>query len=107
MNKENDEKVLAALADSNRRLLLERLAAYGEATATQLATQVTISRQAVVKHLSVLEEARVVTGKRVGREVRYTLSTQQLESTAQWMSNLATDWERKLKMIKQKAETEK
>ncbi|OIK09765.1 transcriptional regulator [Bacillus sp. MUM 116] len=104
MEKEHDEKVLAALADPTRRQLLDILAAYGEASATTLATQVTISRQAVVKHLSVLEKARLVSCDRVGREMRYTVCTQQLESTAQWMVNLANDWDRKLKSIKHKAE---
>lgn len=104
MEKERDEKVLAALADSNRRQLLDLIAVYGEATATTLATQVTFSRQAVVKHLSVLEEAGMVSCYRVGREMRYKVCTQQLESTAQWMVDLATDWDRKLKSIKLKAE---
>ncbi|MED3563694.1 metalloregulator ArsR/SmtB family transcription factor [Bacillus xiapuensis] len=101
---EHDEKVLAALADPTRRLLLDILAAYGGASATTLATQVTISRQAVVKHLSVLEKARLVSCDRVGREMRYTVYTQQLESTAQWMVSLASDWNRKLKSIKHRAE---
>ncbi|MDQ6596249.1 ArsR/SmtB family transcription factor [Bacillus salipaludis] len=106
MDKEQDEQVLAALADSTRRQLLDILAAYGEASATALATQVTISRQAVVKHLWVLEKARLVTCNRVGREMRYTVCTQPIESTAQWMANLANDWDRKLKAIKHRAEME-
>jgi DNA-binding transcriptional ArsR family regulator len=106
LDKEQDEKVLAALADPTRRQLLDILAAYGEASATALATQVTISRQAVVKHLSVLEKARLVSCNRVGREMLYTVCTQPLESTAQWIVNLATDWDRKLKSIKHRAERE-
>ncbi|WP_197031420.1 ArsR/SmtB family transcription factor [Bacillus sp. UNC438CL73TsuS30] len=106
MDKEQDEKVLAALADPTRRQLLDILAAYEGASATTLATQVTISRQAVVKHLSVLEKARLVSCDRVGREIRYTVCTQPLESTAQWMANLANDWNRKLKSIKHRAETD-
>ncbi len=104
MDKDRDEKVLAALADPTRRHLLDVLAAHGQATATILATQVTISRQAVVKHLAVLGEAGLVSSGRVGREMRYTVCTQQLESTARWMANLATDWDRRLESIKHKAE---
>lgn len=106
MDKERDEKVLAALADPTRRQLLDILAAFGEATATTLATQVTISRQAVVKHLMILEKAGIVSCNRVGREMRYSVSIQQVESTAQWMADLATGWDRKLKSIKDKAETD-
>ena len=110
MNKDDkvvEENVLAALADPTRRQLLNILATQGEATATTLATHVTISRQAVVKHLSALEKAKLVVCNRVGREMRYTVCPQQLESTAQWMSNLATDWDKKLKLIKHKAEMDK
>jgi DNA-binding transcriptional ArsR family regulator len=45
------EVVLSALADPTRRLLLDALVAHGSATATMLATEVPVSRQAVVKHL--------------------------------------------------------
>lgn len=104
LEKDSYEKVLAALADDTRRHLLNVLAALGQSTATILATHATISRQAVVKHLTVLERAGLVSSDRVGREKRYTVRTQRLESTAQWMSNLAADWEKKLESIKHKAE---
>lgn len=54
------DSVLAALADPTRRQLLDLLAAQGEATATTLAERLPISRQAVVKHLAVLDAAGLV-----------------------------------------------
>ncbi|WP_085524794.1 ArsR/SmtB family transcription factor [Tuberibacillus sp. Marseille-P3662] len=96
----NLENVLIALADPTRRELLDLIALRGQATATTLATTVTVSRQAVVKHLTILKEARLVSSNRVGREVRYKLCPQQLSSTVEWMTNLAADWDRKLEWIK-------
>lgn len=99
------DSVLGALADPTRRLLLDLLAARGEATATTLAEGVPVSRQAVVKHLAVLEAAGLVTGGRVGREVRYAVRPAALDATARWMAALATDWDRRLARVKRLAET--
>jgi DNA-binding transcriptional ArsR family regulator len=96
--------VLAALADPTRRRLLDDLAAKGEATATTLADQLPVSRQAVVKHLTLLDAAGLVTGARVGREVRYAVRPAALDATARWMSALAADWDRRLATIKRIAE---
>ncbi|MFJ6793505.1 ArsR/SmtB family transcription factor [Streptomyces sp. NPDC091268] len=101
---EEVDGVLAALADPTRRHLLELLAARGEATATALAAPLPISRQAVVKHLGVLDAAGLVTAGRVGREVRYAVRPEALDVTARWMSALAADWDRRLARIKRVAE---
>jgi len=96
--------VLAALADPTRRQLLDLLAAQGAGTATTLAERLPVSRQAVVKHLAVLDAAGLVSGSRVGREVRYTVQPAALDATAQWMAALAADWDRRLAIIKRVAE---
>jgi len=98
------DSVLVALADPTRRQLLDLLAAQGEATATTLAGRVPVSRQAVVKHLAVLNAAGLVSGSRVGREVRYAVRPAALDATARWMAALATDWDRRLANIKRVAE---
>ena len=100
----NFENVLIALADSTRRELLNQISIKGEATATILATSVTVSRQAVMKHLTILKDAGLVSSYRVGREVRFKVCPQPLSSTAEWMANLAGDWDRKLEWIKHIAE---
>ena len=104
-DRNNFENVLIALADPTRRQLLDLIALQGQATATTLATTVSVSRQAVVKHLTVLKDARLVSSTRVGREVRYKVCPQQLSLTAEWMANLAADWDRRLEWIKHIAET--
>ena len=96
--------VIAALADPTRRELLDLLAARGEATATTLAERLPVSRQAVVKHLAVLDAAGLVSGSRVGREVRYSVRPEALDATARWMAALAGEWDRRLADIKRAAE---
>ncbi|WP_144120059.1 ArsR/SmtB family transcription factor [Catellatospora sichuanensis] len=96
--------VLAALADPTRRQLLDLLAELGEVTATTLAEHLPISRQAVVKHLAVLDAAGLVTGRRAGREVLYAVRPAALNATARWMAALASDWDRRLATIKRLAE---
>ncbi|MFD6416091.1 ArsR/SmtB family transcription factor [Streptomyces sp. NPDC060194] len=96
--------VLAALADPTRRQLLDLLAARGSATATSLAEGLPVSRQAVVKHLAVLDAAGLVSGGRIGREVRYAVRPAALDATARWMTALAADWDRRLARIKRVAE---
>ncbi|WP_411088504.1 ArsR/SmtB family transcription factor [Streptomyces sp. 061-3] len=98
------DSVLGALADPMRRQLLDLLAAQGEVSATTLAEQVPVSRQAVVKHLAVLDAAGLVSGRRVGREVRYAVRPAALDATARWMAALAADWDRRLAHIKRVAE---
>jgi DNA-binding transcriptional ArsR family regulator len=98
------DSVLVALADPTRRQLLDLLAAHGEATATTLAERLPVSRQAVVKHLVVLDAAGLVSSSRVGREVRYAVRPAALNATARWMAALASDWDRRLANIKRIAE---
>ena len=100
------EDVLAALADQTRRDLLEQISGHGYATATMLAEELPITRQAVVQHLAVLDEVGLVTGRRVGREHRYELRTERLSETARWIQSLADRWDRRLEAIRAIAEQE-
>lgn len=97
------ERVLAALADPTRRQVLDAVAR-GAATATTIAAELPVSRQAVVKHLAVLHEAGLVTGQREGREMRYTVRPEPLDATARWFVNLSAEWDTRLARIKQIAE---
>jgi DNA-binding transcriptional ArsR family regulator len=99
------EEVLVALADPTRRQLLDVLARRGEATATTLAVELPVSRQAVVKHLVTLGKAGLVTGQREGREMRYTVRPDPLGETARWLDQLAAQWDARLVAIKRLAES--
>lgn len=99
------EEVLVALADPTRRQLLDVLAGRGEATATTLAVDLPVSRQAVVKHLVTLSKAGLVTGQREGREMRYAVRPDPLGETARWLDQLAAQWDARLVAIKRLAES--
>jgi DNA-binding transcriptional ArsR family regulator len=64
----NDDTVFRALADASRRRLLDRLHAKNGQTLGELCQGLEMTRQAVAKHLSILEEANLVSWKRQGRE---------------------------------------
>ncbi|MEU4602405.1 metalloregulator ArsR/SmtB family transcription factor [Kribbella sp. NPDC023972] len=97
--------VLEALGDPTRRIVVELLAAHGGGTATSLAGELPVTRQAVVQHLAVLREAGLVESRREGREVRFELRTAALTATAAWMADVAAQWDRRLKVIAEIAET--
>ncbi len=88
--------VFAALADPTRRHLVRHLAEGGEATATELADILPITRQAVSKHLALLEQAGLVAATRQGREVRYRLSTPPLAEAMEWMAAVGARWDERL-----------
>jgi DNA-binding transcriptional ArsR family regulator len=96
--------VFAALADPTRWRVLSLLAERGEGTATTLAGELPVSRVAVVKHLAVLDRAGLVQARRRGREVRYSVRTEQLDATARWMASIASQWDARLAAIKRLAE---
>jgi DNA-binding transcriptional ArsR family regulator len=97
--------VLAALVDPTRRRVLDAVATRGQATATILAAELPVSRQAVVKHLAVLDRAGLVEGRRAGREVRYVVRSERLADTARWMARVAAEWDDRLATIKRLAES--
>jgi DNA-binding transcriptional ArsR family regulator len=95
------ERVFAALADPTRRAVLAALAADGPATATDLAARLPITRQAIAKHLALLEEAGLVTaepGER--RRVRYRLRSAPMRVAQQFLAALARDWDGPLAALK-------
>jgi DNA-binding transcriptional ArsR family regulator len=100
------DQVFAALADPTRWRVLSLLAERGEGTATTLAGELPVSRVAVLKHLAVLDRAGLVTSRRRGREVRYTVRPERLDATARWMAGLASEWDARLAAIKRMAEAD-
>lgn len=90
------DRTFAALADPTRRSLFEALARTGPATATDLARERPISRQAVAKHLLVLREAGLVTAERSGRETTFTASPDALDEVTAWVADVGAAWDRRL-----------
>jgi DNA-binding transcriptional ArsR family regulator len=88
--------VFAALADPTRRYLIETLASRQRASATALAAELPISRQAVSKHLAALGNAGLVRRHRSGRETLYELQTAPLEDAAAWIAEVGAEWDERL-----------
>ena len=96
--------VFSALADPTRRYLIRRLAETGPATATGLATDLAMTRQAVSKHLTVLAEARLVVAEHAGRETRYALTPAALDEASSWLATIEAAWEERLSALKRQVE---
>ena len=105
MTRPQDDELWAAVADPTRRRLLDALLAHGDATATTLARELPVSRQAIVKHLAVLDRAGLVEKDRQGREVRYAVRAQRLDVAARSMAAVAAGWDARLLAIKRIAES--
>jgi len=96
------EEVFTALADPTRRGILAALAAGGPATATDLATGLPITRQAIAKHLTLLSDAGLVAaepGER--RRVRYRLRSAPMQVAQQYLAALARDWDQQLGALRE------
>jgi ArsR family transcriptional regulator, cadmium/lead-responsive transcriptional repressor len=106
MSRTDDEgdMLWAAVADPTRRRVLDVLLTRGDATATALAGELPVTRQAVAKHLAVLDRAGLVEGRRRGREVRYAVRPERLDDAARRMARVAADWDERLLAIKRIAE---
>jgi DNA-binding transcriptional ArsR family regulator len=94
------DQVFGALADPTRRHMVERLVAGGPETATALARDLPISRQAVVKHLQSLSDAGLVDAAREGREVRYAIRPAPLSDAIAWMMRAGAQWDRRLERLR-------
>lgn len=88
--------VFGALADPTRRHLIEALAHEPGATATGLAAELPISRQAVAKHLQLLGRAGLVRSRRSGREARFELEAGALTEAAAWIGAVGAEWDDRL-----------
>jgi DNA-binding transcriptional ArsR family regulator len=99
-----DEELWSAIADPSRRQVLNLLVSHGAVSASWLAGRVPFSRQAVSKHLVVLERAGLISRRKQGREVLYQVEAGRLDQAARAMAELAAQWDQRLGAIKRLAE---
>ena len=104
MTAQTDDELWSVIADPSRRRVLDLLISHGEASAWWLAGDVPFSRQAVSKHLVVLEGAGFVNRRKQGREVLYQVDPDRLHQATEAMADLAAQWDRRLATIKRLAE---
>ena len=104
MTTQADDELWSAIADPSRRRVLDLLVSHGDVSASWLASQVPFTRQAVSKHLAVLEETGLVSRRKQGREVLYQVDAARLDQATQAMADLAARWDQRLGAIKRLAE---
>jgi DNA-binding transcriptional ArsR family regulator len=91
--------VFAALADPTRRTVMREVSTRGSATATELALPLGVTRQAVAKHLAVLEDAGLVAAQRAGRERRFSPTPAPLGDAISWMAAVGGEWDERLRAL--------
>jgi len=101
---EEVDELWSAIGDPTRRRVLDLILDRGEATATVVAGELPVTRQAVAKHIAVLGRAGLVEARREGREVRYAVRPQRLDAAARSMASVAAQWDARLVAIKRIAE---
>ena len=101
---EEVDELWSAIGDPTRRRVLDVILDRGEATATVVAGELPVTRQAVAKHIAVLGRAGLVEARREGREVRYAVRPQRLDAAARSMASVAAQWDTRLVAIKRIAE---
>jgi DNA-binding transcriptional ArsR family regulator len=97
--------VFAALGDETRLHIVERLCGEGPLSATRLAGDAAVSRQALAKHLHVLAAANVVSGVRVGREVLWSLDPARLAAARRLLDGISREWDARLGRLRRLVES--
>ncbi|PCD05575.1 transcriptional regulator [Peribacillus simplex] len=91
--------VFQAIADPTRRKVLQLLAE-GDLPISEITSHFSMSRTAIAKHLHILSEAELVSGRKVGREKRFRLQPEPLAELKQWLSFYDQFWDNKLSILK-------
>jgi DNA-binding transcriptional ArsR family regulator len=100
-----DDELWSAIGDPTRRRMLDLLLIDGDGTATTLGEQLPVTRQAVAKHLGVLDRVGLVHATPVGRERRYRVDDAQLARAVAQLSSVGSAWDARLQRIKRIAES--
>jgi DNA-binding transcriptional ArsR family regulator len=90
------DAVFGALADPTRRRLLTLLGRHGELSATDLARELPVTRQAVQKHLGALADAQLVASRRDGRQVLFHPTPAPMSDAMEWMAEVGSQWDDRL-----------
>ena len=99
-----DDDLWSAIGDPTRRRMLDLLLADGQGTATTLSAQLPVTRQAVTKHLVVLDQVGLVRASLAGREKRYHVDEAQLARAVAQLNSVGELWNARLRRIKSLAE---
>ena len=99
-----DDRLWSAIGDPTRRRMIDLLLSGGGGTATSLSDRLPVTRQAVAKHLVVLDRAGLVLARTEGRERRYLVDQAQLARAVAELASVGASWDARLQRIKAIAE---
>jgi DNA-binding transcriptional ArsR family regulator len=97
--------VFFALGDGTRLSVVRKLSSGGALSATALAGGADVTRQAIAKHLRVLEGAGLVTHEKRGREVLYSLEPRRLAEARTYLEGVSERWDRAIERLRKNVET--
>ena len=92
--------IFAALGDTTRLLLLGKLSQGEPRSITDLAADSRLTRQAITKHLRILENVGLVSGERQGREIRFTFSPEKIKEVKSYLEQVSGQWDKTLERLK-------
>lgn len=95
--------VFHALADPTRRHVVQALASHDTVTASGLASELPVSRQAIAKHLGVLRDAGLAQAETQGRETHYRLTPEPMADATAWMAGAGAAWDKRLGRLQRRA----
>lgn len=96
--------IFFALGDGTRVAVVRKLGSGGATTATALSDGAKVTRQAIVKHLQVLEGAGLVTSEKRGREVLYALEPERFDAARDFLDDVSLSWDRALERLRRLVE---
>lgn len=100
MRAEQIAPVFFALGEPTRLVIVRRLQSRGELSATALASGASVTRQAISKHLQVMQDAGLVSAERRGREVFYSLEPERLDQARGYLDDVSAGWDRALDRLR-------
>jgi DNA-binding transcriptional ArsR family regulator len=101
------DAVFSALSDPTRRDVMRRLSEEGPTTLGELAAELPVTRQAVSKHLVVLEEAGLVQASGDTRRRQYRLTPRPLADAMGWMVDVGAEWDERLNALRRHVERDR
>jgi DNA-binding transcriptional ArsR family regulator len=101
---QRSEQLWAAIGEPTRRRIVDLLLERGDASASALAAEMPVTRQAVAKHLAVLRDAGLVTPERAGRETRFSATTAPLADASRWLEVTGAAWDDRLARLSARLE---
>ena len=99
--------MFSALAEPNRRLIIELIAKKGQLSASEISTQFPISPQAISQHLKILRESGILEMEKNAQQRIYRLNPKAIDKFSQWLKKMTQIWDQRFSKLDQVLEREK